>query len=366
MRVAQHEIRRARARRRSSAPASSGNRSAGRRRTAAAWRPAALPAPRDTAPSTRGPGTPPRAKGSLRAVDRLAGRDDAGDACPSPAPTRALVVLTQAGSASSNMAGSSSHGSRFGSQKARGEGGRQQRRARAGGAREQLVDEAILAAPQRRSRRAGQLQEVGRIVPPGMRRGEHQRRGLLRRAQRSGTARGAASAAAGEASDGPWRIQAALARSVTCLARAAAVRSKGACRAAPADGRVAQRESIALTRRGSQVQSLSRPPSVTIARRNSSNAAGPWPPGSRCGRREHVALGARRLPRRASRTRPCRPASPPAAARPGNARHRHRDPGRRARQSAFRHRRRDRSLTAPCARSASPGTPSIAVLAALE
>ena len=39
---------------------------------------------------------------------------------PSPAPTRALVVFTQGGSGSANIVGSSSHGSRFASQNARG------------------------------------------------------------------------------------------------------------------------------------------------------------------------------------------------------------------------------------------------------
>src|SRR5262249_3184706 len=54
----------------------------------------------------------------------------------------------------------------------------QQWRAALGRGREQLVDEAVLRAPQAQRIEARALDELGRGVAAAMRRGEHQRQGL--------------------------------------------------------------------------------------------------------------------------------------------------------------------------------------------
>ena len=146
---------------------------------------------------------------------------------PRPAPTRALVVLTQDGSPSANIAGSSSHGSRLASHQARGKVAASSGRAMLRRRGEQLVDEAVLAAAQAQAVEPGRGEQLAGIDAARMRRGEDDRHGLTRRSQHHDR---------GRRSDrrGDWHvhghIEAGTARAVTsqaCRRRAEAYFFRG-------------------------------------------------------------------------------------------------------------------------------------------
>ncbi len=157
---------------------------------------------------------------------------------PSPAPTRALVVFTQGGKLVGEHRRVEFPGLAVGVAEGAREGGGEQRRAVLGGGGEQLVDEAVLAAPQAERVEPRGGEEVGGVGAPGMRRGENHRDRLVRRTRdhdRGGLQR------QGEG-DGQvhFPIQAAPRRRVTWQAcGSAGVRVRK--RVAAADGRVAQR-----------------------------------------------------------------------------------------------------------------------------
>ena len=171
-------------------------------------------------------------------------------------------------------------------------GGGQQGHAEGRGAREKLLHEPVLRAAERHRVQPAVREKGGRVMAARMRRGKNQRRGLPRRLVQQERWRGFGLGGSLHrevhlAPNHHSRAQlsralapAPCARGVACTiwcgrtpprrALAGLSSAKGRAKGPPparlagsrTDGRIAQRESTSLTRRGSQVQSLLRPPSA--------------------------------------------------------------------------------------------------------